>query len=89
MVRQHRFPLGKIGNMDATPLWADMPGDTTVEHVGLGLFHFDQLATKSSLYSGTGCYGGRSEAQAIHCIQRSLSDPRTKLNAWSSRCFEP
>jgi len=26
--------MSSIGNMDETPLWLDMPGDTTVAHVG-------------------------------------------------------
>ncbi len=30
----HQYPLGCIGNMDETPLWLDMPGDTTVSRVG-------------------------------------------------------
>jgi hypothetical protein len=33
MISQHGFPLSQIGNMDETRLWADMPGETTVEHV--------------------------------------------------------
>ena len=28
------YPLGMIGNMDETPLWLDMPGDTTVSRTG-------------------------------------------------------
>ena len=28
------YPLGSIGNMDETPLWLDMPGETTVAHTG-------------------------------------------------------
>lgn len=31
---QNRYPLAMIGNMDETPLWLDMPGDTTVSRVG-------------------------------------------------------
>lgn len=29
-----KYPLSHIGNMDETPLWMDMPGDTTVTHRG-------------------------------------------------------
>ena len=29
-----QYPLGAIGNMDETPLWFDMPGETTVTHTG-------------------------------------------------------
>ena len=29
----HQYPLASIGNMDETPLWLDMPGETTVERV--------------------------------------------------------
>ena len=32
--RQHQYPLSAIGNMDETPLWLDMPGDTTVTRTG-------------------------------------------------------
>ena len=28
------YPLGPIGNVDETPLWLDMPGETTVAHTG-------------------------------------------------------
>lgn len=28
------FPLSSIGNMDETPLWLDMPGDTTITNSG-------------------------------------------------------
>ena len=31
---QHQYALSAIGNMDETPLWLDMPGDTTVARVG-------------------------------------------------------
>jgi len=27
-----KYPLGFIGSMDKTPLWMDMPGETTVTH---------------------------------------------------------
>ena len=30
----HQYPLSAIGNMDETPLWLDMPGDTTVARTG-------------------------------------------------------
>lgn len=30
----NKYPLAMIGNMDETPLWLDMPGDTTVSRVG-------------------------------------------------------
>ena len=30
----NRYDLSCIGNMDETPLWMDMPGDTTVERIG-------------------------------------------------------
>ena len=30
----NKYPLSHIGNMDETPLWFDMPGDTTVTHTG-------------------------------------------------------
>ena len=29
-----KYTLGQIGNMDETPLWLDMPGETTVTHTG-------------------------------------------------------
>ena len=32
--QEHQYPLSAIGNMDETPLWLDMPGDTTVAQVG-------------------------------------------------------
>ena len=32
--RQHQYPLSAIGNMDETPVWLDMPGDTTVNRTG-------------------------------------------------------
>ena len=28
------YPLSSIGNMDETPLWLDMPGDTTITRQG-------------------------------------------------------
>ena len=31
---ENSYPLAMIGNMDETPLWLDMPGDTTVSRVG-------------------------------------------------------
>lgn len=31
---KRNYPLSHIGNMDETPLWLDMPGDTTVTHTG-------------------------------------------------------
>ena len=31
---QHQYALASIGNMDETPLWLDVPGDTTVARVG-------------------------------------------------------
>ena len=30
----NNYPLSSIGNMDETPLWLHMPGDTTVVQVG-------------------------------------------------------
>ena len=37
-VRRHmqrsNYPFSCIGNMDETPLWMDMPGNTTVERKG-------------------------------------------------------
>ena len=30
----YQHPLACIGNMDETPLWLDMPGNTTVSRVG-------------------------------------------------------
>ena len=30
----HHYSLSCIGNMDETPLWLDMPGDTTISRVG-------------------------------------------------------
>ncbi len=32
--QEHQYPLSAIGSMDETPLWLDMPGDTTVARVG-------------------------------------------------------
>ena len=29
-----QYPLSMIGNMDETPLWLDMPGETTITHSG-------------------------------------------------------
>ena len=29
-----KYPSGSIGNMDETPLWLDMPDETTVHHTG-------------------------------------------------------
>ena len=29
-----KYPLGSIGNMDETPLWLDMLGETTIAHTG-------------------------------------------------------
>lgn len=29
-----QYSIGNIGNMDETPLWLDMPGETTVTHTG-------------------------------------------------------
>lgn len=29
-----KYPLSHIGNMDETPLWFDMPGETTITHTG-------------------------------------------------------
>lgn len=34
MIRMEKFDSCNIGNMDETPLWLDMPGDTTVTRVG-------------------------------------------------------
>ena len=34
MCHIHKYALSSIGNMDETPLWLDMPGDTTVAQVG-------------------------------------------------------
>ena len=34
MRHTHQYSLSSIGNMDETPLWLDMPGDTTVTQVG-------------------------------------------------------
>ena len=34
MREMKQYPLASIGNMDETPLWMDMPGDTTVASVG-------------------------------------------------------
>ena len=34
MRHMHKYALSSIGNMDATPLWLDMPSDTTVARVG-------------------------------------------------------
>ena len=31
---RENIPILAIGNMDKTPCWLDMPGETTVEHVG-------------------------------------------------------
>lgn len=31
---QNQYPLATIGNMDETPLWMDMPGETTVSRAG-------------------------------------------------------
>ena len=31
---QHEYPLSSIRNMDETPLWLDMPGDTTITRQG-------------------------------------------------------
>ena len=31
---ENDYPLAQIGNMDETPVWLDMPGDTTVSRVG-------------------------------------------------------
>ena len=30
----HQYPLSCIGNMDETPLWLDMPGETTISRAG-------------------------------------------------------
>ena len=30
----NKYPLGSIGNMDETPLWMDMPGETTICSTG-------------------------------------------------------
>ena len=32
---RNRYDLSCIGNMDEMPLWMDMPGDTTVERIGM------------------------------------------------------
>ena len=34
MLLVQQYPLESIGNMDETPMWLDMPGDTTVATVG-------------------------------------------------------
>lgn len=39
MIRQHEFPLGSIGNMDETHLWADMVGTQLSSMLVLGPFH--------------------------------------------------
>ena len=31
---KNQYPLSMIGNMDETPLWLDMPGETTITHTG-------------------------------------------------------
>ena len=31
---QKQYPLSYIGNMDETPVWFDMPGETTITHTG-------------------------------------------------------
>lgn len=31
---RHQYPLGMIGNMDETPLWLGMPGETSIAHCG-------------------------------------------------------
>ncbi len=34
-LRHHKgYPLSHIGNMDETPLWFDMPGETTITRTG-------------------------------------------------------
>ena len=33
-LRHTNYPLSSIGNMNETPLWMDMPGETTVAHTG-------------------------------------------------------
>lgn len=32
--QHHQYALSAIGNMDETPLWLDMPGDTTINRIG-------------------------------------------------------
>ena len=32
---KHKYSLSGIGNMDETPLWMDMPGDTTIARTGV------------------------------------------------------
>ena len=32
---KHKYSLSGIGNMDETPLWMDMPGDTTIARMGV------------------------------------------------------
>ena len=34
MARRLYYPLSLIGNMDETPLWLDMPGETTITRTG-------------------------------------------------------
>jgi hypothetical protein len=34
LLLRHSYPLSMIGNMDETPVWLDMPGDTTISRVG-------------------------------------------------------
>ena len=34
MCKQKSYELGRIGNMDETPVWIDMPGDYTIETKG-------------------------------------------------------
>src|SRR5437763_1874615 len=31
---QHDYPLKYIGNMDETPMWFDLPSNTTIDHKG-------------------------------------------------------
>ena len=34
LMTDNQYPLSMIGNMDESPIWLDMPGDTTVSRAG-------------------------------------------------------
>ena len=46
---QHDYLLQYIGNMDETPLWFDLPSNTTIDHKGTKQLAFVQLGTNTHL----------------------------------------
>ena len=64
------FALGNIVNMDLTPIWADMPGKTTVDQRGLTTVPI--RSTGHEKQRMTVCLAIKADRSTIRC------DPRKK-----------